>query len=146
MRGRPELPRRIENLDAIILQRATEDQSIGVFVARGGWLEEPFFLRFAEIASQPRSAEHIFRDRLDTTAQNPSADSTDHAAQANRTPLAIRVKGELGEHLWLISRWFYSNPRDGEILFRDKDWPYRRILRACSRLLAPREAPATETE
>ncbi|HEY2547392.1 MAG TPA: hypothetical protein VGI46_15090, partial [Candidatus Acidoferrum sp.] len=46
----------------------------------------------------------------------------------------------LAEHLALISRWFYSNPREGEIFFREKDWPYRKILRACSRLLAPRTA------
>jgi hypothetical protein len=48
------------------------------------------------------------------------------------------AKGELSEHLWLVARWFYSNPREGEIFFREKDWPYRRILRACSRLLAPK--------
>jgi hypothetical protein len=52
------------------------------------------------------------------------------------------AKGELSEHLWLVARWFYSNPRTGEIFFREKnDWPYRRILRACSRLLAPPEVP-----
>jgi hypothetical protein len=44
---------------------------------------------------------------------------------------------ELPEHLLLVARWFYSKPREGEILFRDGDWPYRRILRACARLLAP---------
>jgi excinuclease ABC subunit C len=138
LRGRPELPRRIEQLDAIILQRAAEDQTIGVFVVRGGWLEEPFSLRFAEIASQPRSAEHIFRERLEaskTTEQSNSVETT-------TSPAARPSKGrdELGEHLWLVSRWFYSNPREGEILFREKEWPYRRILRACSRLLAPLEA------
>jgi hypothetical protein len=41
-----------------------------------------------------------------------------------------------------VARWFYSNPREGEIFFRDKDWPYRRILRACSRLLAPKTTEA----
>jgi hypothetical protein len=45
----------------------------------------------------------------------------------------------LSEHLSLVSRWFYSKPRDGEILFRTGDWPYRRILRACARLLNPHE-------
>jgi hypothetical protein len=50
----------------------------------------------------------------------------------------------LGEHLRLIARWFYSNPRAGEIFFREKDWPYRRILRACSRLLAPPKEQANE--
>ena len=122
LRGQPELTRRIQDLDAVILQRAAEDQTIGVFCVSGGRLAEPFFLRFAEIASQPRSAEHIFREQFE--AQSATA------------------VGDLGEHLWLVARWFYSNPREGEIFFREKDWPYRRILRACSRLLAPKTADA----
>jgi hypothetical protein len=48
-------------------------------------------------------------------------------------------RDDLSEHLWLVARWYYSNPREGEIFFREKDWPYRRILRACARLLTPRE-------
>lgn len=126
LRGQPELTRRIQDLNAVILQRAAEEQTIGVYAVRGGRLADPFFLRFAEIASQPRSAEEIFRDYLDL-------------------PSPAR-NGDLGEHLWIVARWFYSNPRDGEIFFREKDWPYRRILRACSRLLAPKaeEVPAAE--
>jgi excinuclease ABC subunit C len=117
LRGQPEITRRIQDLHAVILQRAAEEQTIGVYGVRGGRLAEPFFLRFAEIASQPRSAEHIFREYLEspTSAAN----------------------GDLSEDLWLVARWYYSNPREGEIFFREKDWPYRRILRACSRLLAP---------
>src|SRR5712664_3598210 len=66
LRGRPELTRRIQDLDAVILQRAAEEQSIGVYRVSGGRLAEPFFLRFAEIASQPRSAEQILRDYLES--------------------------------------------------------------------------------
>ena len=117
LRGRPEITRRIQDLHAVILQRAAEEQTIGVYAIHGGRLAEPFFLRFAEIASQPRSAEQIFRDYLESPANAPN--------------------GDLAEDLSLVSRWFYSNPREGEIFFREKDWPYRRILRACSRLLAP---------
>jgi excinuclease ABC subunit C len=116
LRGRPEITRRIQDLHAVILQRAAEEQTIGVYAVRGGRLAEPFFLRFAEIASQPRSAEQVFRDYLES--------------QTNET------NGDLAEDLSLVSRWFYSNPREGEIFFRERDWPYRRILRACSRLLA----------
>jgi excinuclease UvrABC nuclease subunit len=118
LRGRPELTRRIQDLDAVILQRTAEDQTIGVFAVRGGRLVEPFLLRFAEIASQPRSAEQLFRDYLESEAASAS--------------------GDLGEHLAIVARWYYSNPREGEIFFREKDWPYRRILRACSRLLVPK--------
>src|SRR5438445_3675723 len=64
LRGRPELTRRIQDLDAVILQRTAEEQTIAVFRVQSGRLAEPFFLRFAEIASQPRSAEHIFRVQL----------------------------------------------------------------------------------
>ena len=124
LRGRPEITRRIRDLDAVILQRAAEEQTIGVFEVRAGRLAEPFFLRFAEIASQPRSAEEIFRDHLDQR----------RAGQA--PPAQPILEGDLNEHLWLVARWYYSNPRDGEIFFREKEWPYRRILRACSRLLA----------
>jgi excinuclease ABC subunit C len=122
LRGRPELTRRIQDLDAVILQRAAEGQTIGVYHVRGGRLAEPFFLRFAEIASQPRSAEQIFREHFEAVSATAS--------------------GELGEHLWLVARWYYSNPREGEIFFHEKDWPYRRILRACSRLLAPKTSEA----
>ena len=125
LRLKPELARRVQDLDAVILQRAAEDQTIAVFAVRGGRLAEPCFVRFAEIAGQPRSAEQIFREYLESGA----------------APVA-RIPGDLEEHLWLVARWYYSNPREGEIFFRDKDWPYRRILRACSRLLNPKTAPA----
>ncbi|HEX3543631.1 MAG TPA: hypothetical protein VHT31_03815 [Candidatus Acidoferrum sp.] len=150
LRGRPDLARRIQALDAVILQRGAGDQVVAAYRVHGGRLCEPFFLPFGEIASQPRSAEQIFRNYLD-----PVADS----AAAVQLPTALRggaeqfgagqiientalAKGELSEHLWLVARWFYSNPRKGEIFFREKnDWPYRRILRACSRLLVPPEPP-----
>lgn len=126
LRALPELVRRIEELDAVILQRSAEEQAIAVFAVRGGRLAEPFFLRFAELASQPRSVEEILREQL--AAINPEA------------------KADLGEHLALVARWYYSSPREGEIFFRsavrdrgEQDWPYRRILRGCARLLAPRE-------
>ena len=150
LRGRPDLARRIQALDAVIVQRGAGDQVVAAYRVQGGRLCEPFFLPFGEIASQPRSAEQIFRNYLDPAAdlvvapQSPTA-SPNAAEQPGvgqmieQLPLA---KGELSEHLWLVARWFYSNPRTGEIFFREKnDWPYRRILRSCSRLLAPPEPP-----
>jgi excinuclease ABC subunit C len=124
LRGQPELARRIQDLDAVILQRAADEQTIGVYAVKGGRLTEPFFMRFGEMVSQPHSAEEIFRDHLETAAVSPHAD--------------------LSENLWLLARWYYASPREGEILYRDKDWPYRRMLRACSRLLQRKEGPGAE--
>jgi hypothetical protein len=134
LRGKHEITRRIEDLDAVILQRTAEEKTIGVYAVHGGRLAEPFLLRFGEIAGQPRSAEQMFREHLDEL----------QAADSGPSP---SFPGELGDHLSLIARWYYSNPREGEIFFREKDWPYRRMLRACSRLLAPKaeEKPEQQT-
>jgi excinuclease ABC subunit C len=129
LRGRPELARKIQDLDALILQRTGEEQTIASYAVHGGRLAEPFILRFGE-TSQPRSAEETVRDYLDGAMSVPTP-TTENARQS-----AV----ELGEHLWVLARWYYSNPREGEIFFREgEDWPYRRILRACSRLLSPKK-------
>jgi excinuclease UvrABC nuclease subunit len=134
LRAGPEIARRVQGLDAVILQRMAEEQTIGVFGVSGGRLAEPFALRFGD-TSQPRSAEETVRDYLEAMMSAPRAAANPRHSAA-----------ELGEHLRLVARWFYSNPREGEIFFREKDWPYRRILRACSRLLAPPKEEANESD
>jgi excinuclease ABC subunit C len=119
LRGQPELPRRLEDLNAVIFQRGAGEQSIAVYEVRSGRIAEPFLLPFAALAGEPRSAEQLLRQQLEAQRDPPT--------------------GDLSEHLWLLARWFYSNPRQGEIFFHEKGWPYRRMLRACARLLATPE-------
>jgi excinuclease ABC subunit C len=144
LRAKPQIVRQVQNLDAVILQRAAENQTIGVFAMRGGCLAEPFFLRFAEMASQPRSAEQVLRDYLEgaSAKSDETLRANDAADDADTLASESVHRGDLGEHLSLIARWYYGHPREGEIFFREKDWPYRRILRACSRLLAPKTGEA----
>ncbi len=123
LRGQPELPRRLQDLNAVLLQRGVADQSISAYQVRAGKIADPFELSFATLAGEPRSAEQLLREHLEAPNEAPSAD--------------------LSEHLWLLARWFYSNPRHGEIFFRAKAWPYRRMMRACARLLAPADTPAS---
>jgi excinuclease UvrABC nuclease subunit len=153
LRGLPELARRIEDLDAVILQRAVEEKTIAVFPLRAGVLGEPCFLNFAELSSQPCSVEAILRERFEpqiNTDQHRSSRGSGFEVDApeveirEAAPADWRARyglrsapPELAEHLSLVTRWFYSKPREGEILFREGEWPYRRILRACGRLLAP---------
>ena len=122
LRGQPELPRRIQDLNAVILQRASAEQTIAVFSVFAGRIAEPSFVSFSQFAGEPRSAEQVLRSRLEDPAAEP-------------------LMGDLSENLWLVARWFYSNPREGEIFFREKGWPYRRMMRACAKLLAPPEQP-----
>jgi excinuclease UvrABC nuclease subunit len=144
LHGLPELARRIQDLDVVILERAAEEKTVMVFPVRAGLLAEPIFLRFGEISSQPRSVEAILRQELDEpnelaagAAERVDANPRAHYGLREATP-------ELAEHLLLVARWFYSKPREGEILFREGDWPYRRILRACARLLAPPDQSPAE--
>jgi excinuclease ABC subunit C len=133
LRGKPELSRRIQDLDAVILQRTTEEHSIAFFAVHRGRLAEPFYLRFGD-TGKPASAEEAVRDYIEGSGSAAPVATTNVRQSA----------AELGEHLGLLARWFFSSPREGEILFREKDWPYRRILRACSRLLAPKKEQPPE--
>jgi excinuclease ABC subunit C len=135
----PELARRVDELDAVILQRAAEEDATAVFAVHSGLIADPFLLRFGEISSQPRPVEEILRAELE--AQDGGVKEGEKARRTSATALASReLRGSadaLEENLSLLARWFYSNPRQGEIFFRRPDWPYRRMIRACSRLLAP---------
>jgi excinuclease ABC subunit C len=150
LRGLPELSRKLEDLNAVILQKAVEDNTVAVFVVRAGRIEEPRMLRFSSLASDPRSVEQILRAWLDPEENQETAAAPIHTPQRCR---------ELEDHLGLLARWFYKKPRAGELFFREatarstavgpldaaslkrnSEWPYRRILRGCSRLLAPEDA------
>ena len=154
LRGLPDLARRLEDLNAVVLQRAAEENTVAVFVVRAGRIEEPRLLRFAELAGEPRPVEQILREWLEGAAGQASLPGKSAASQQSFR--------ELEDQLSLLARWFHKKPRLGEIFFREatarssasaapqdeasarrnSEWPYRRILRACSRILAP---PAEET-
>jgi excinuclease UvrABC nuclease subunit len=161
LRGLPDLARRIEDLNAVVLQRAAEENAVAVFAVRGGRIEEPRVLRFTELASEPRSVEQILREWLEGDGNPASLAASFSASIPGKTSATQQSYRELEDHLSLLARWFHKKPRVGEIFFREStarssaaapqdeasarrnsEWPYRRILRACSRLLAP---PAVES-
>jgi excinuclease UvrABC nuclease subunit len=147
LRGQPELPRRLQDLNAIILQRGRADQSISVYEVRGGKIAEPFELTFVTLAGDPRSAEQLLRQHLEPNGiVEPNPVIIPSEARNLSSPTARTSQADLSEHLWLLARWFYSNPRQGEIFFRGNAWPYRKMMRACARLLAPPEdQPQTQS-
>lgn len=140
LRGMPEMARQLEEFDAVVLQAAAEENTVAVFAIRAGRIADPLLLDFNQLAGQPRSVEQIVRERLES-----------HDGEGS---LCADLE-ELRDHLSLLARWFYAKPRAGEIFFREArsgprtrqgDWPYRRILRACSRVLAPQAALPFETK
>jgi len=160
LRGLPEVARRIDELDALILQRAVEEKTIIAFPVLAGLLAEPIFVRFGELSSEPRSVEAILKQGLEpqlppddrSSRQEVQPSSTDALAHEEQSAASTAwsqyglryAPAERSEHLAILARWFYSKPREGEIFFREDDWPYRRILRACSRLLTPIDPPPSK--
>ena len=131
-RAIPEIAHTITTLDAAILQRGAEEGTIAVFIVRAARIADPFLLRFTDLASQPRSVEEILRAAIESPL--------DQAAGQKDTPPAASPPAEREDHLALLARWFYARPRHGEIFFSEagpRGWPYRRMLRACSRILQP---------
>ncbi len=129
LRHLPDLPRKLEELDAVILQPAAVEGAVALFRVCAGAVGDPFLLNFRELSAMPRSLETILSEALEPEPEAP-------------LPLDL-----LADHLALLARWFYSKPRAGEILFRDPPpsppasgtagWPLRRIIRACARVLGP---------
>lgn len=129
LRGLPDLSRRVDNLHAVVIQRGASANAVAIFGVVRGKISDPLILSFDRQSGNPRSVEELLRQHFaPLTAEEP--------AQHASASLTREEAAEREEHLSLLSRWYYSNPRDGEILFRDADWPYRRILRACARVLA----------
>jgi excinuclease ABC subunit C len=149
LRGLPEVARRIEKLDAVILQKGLEEKTVVGFPVFAATLGTPFVLNFGDVTAEPRSAEAVMKRALEPEAFDEAGAPIQSAVPEVKTALGAenmdararfgmaRVDGHLQEHLALVSRWFYSKPRDGEILFKGDVWPYRRIMRACTRILAP---------
>ena len=129
LRGLPEIAQRVDGLHAVVIQRGAAENTVAIFAFAAGRIADPLFLSFDQQSSAPRSVEELLRRHFE------SLGSEEHLPQGephlSRDEAAARE-----EHLALLARWFYSNPREGEILFREGDWPYRRILRACARVLA----------
>ncbi|MFZ0213345.1 MAG: hypothetical protein WBE20_16515 [Candidatus Acidiferrales bacterium] len=137
LRGLPEVARRIDAINAVVLQRAAQEQTVGIFAIVNGRIAEPFFFCFDDLSSEPRSVEEIIRQHF----KKLESEKIFHefGAQGKIIEGNAESAAEREEHLSLLARWFYSKPRAGEILFRDADWPYRKILRACARVLAAGE-------
>jgi hypothetical protein len=92
-------------------------------------IAEPLLLQQAGVTSSPREAEEVLRRMLELPADKSAESPVQTSAEA------------LEDNLAILSRWNYGRPRKGEIIMADEagGWPYRRILRACARVLAAPE-------
>ena len=125
----PEIVRRIDRLQVIVVQRSADLGCVSLFLFRDGRLEGP--LAFS----------------LEPSAQSESMESRVEKAltvfPAASSPSTI----ERTEHLAILKRWYYRSHRAGEVFFADDKgpWPVRRIVRGIGRVHRGEEQPEALT-
>jgi excinuclease ABC subunit C len=121
----PEIVRRIDLLDALIVQRAREPASVALFRFRSAALSGPVMLNL-EMRGESRSMESRIEELI---------------ASFPRTQTKSAV--ECAEQLAILRRWYYRSSRVGEIFFADEKgaWPLRRIVRGIGRVFQGEMAP-----
>jgi excinuclease ABC subunit C len=114
----PEIVRRIDRLQAIIVQPAAEPGAVLLFHFANAVFSGPARFRI-EQSGEPQSLE----SRVQATIAGFAA------AEESST-------GERIENLSILKRWYYRSHRAGEIFFADErgGWPLRRMVRGIGRV------------
>jgi len=114
----PEIVRRIDLLDTLIVERAAEPGAVALFRFRSAALSGPVLLNL-ELRGESRSLE----SRIEELVASFPLPQT-------------RSAMERTEELAILKRWYYRSSRIGEIFFADEkgSWPLRRIVRGVGRV------------
>lgn len=159
VRGCDDIIRRLDQLDALILQPSTQPDSISLFRFANGQLLGPISFRVQNILlsneksgdsslyAQPLLAQPVL-ETPDVGAKPASLDARLAAAldEEELTPAPKVSATAFSEQLALLKRWYYRSTRVGEIFLCDRDgtWPYRRMVRGVSRVMAGKIAERSD--
>jgi len=121
----PEIVRRLDELNGVMVQPSAERESVALFKIVGGRICEPVALSVGKLAdashmaSRPQSMESRITETL-----------------AAVEPAKLRGAPEWMEHLALLKRWYYRTVKTGEVFLTDSngELPMRRVVRGVSRV------------
>ena len=127
----PEIVRRIDQLNAVMVQPSAIPESVTFFLVDAGLIAGPLTFPI-------QATEHT---------KSQSMESRIQAVLATPPTAAAKTALEAMEHLALLKRWFYRGTRSGEIFFADikGGLPLRRLVRGIARVYRgekPEAAPA----
>jgi hypothetical protein len=113
----PEIVRRIDRLDGVVIQPSAEPGCVCFFQFSSGCMAGPTAFRV-----EPAPGVGSMEARVEESISGFSA-----------VPVA---SAERMEHLAILKRWYYRSHRGGEIFFADekRGWPLRRIVRGIGRV------------
>ena len=144
----PEIVRRIDHLDAVIIQPSAEPGSVSLFRFQNAQRHGPG--RFSESSAIMKP---LFRRacRFKAQALNPWNRESNKPFRLSLCEFILTAMQI--EHLAMLKRWYDRSHRVGEIFFADDkgSWPLRRMVRGIGRVYKGEESaipgalPLTET-
>jgi excinuclease UvrABC nuclease subunit len=133
---RPEIARRLDQLNGLIVQRSAFPEHVALFRLVGGRIAPA--VQFSVATGSTSTVG-------DATKLPQSMEARIAAALAAAPPLPDRASAaELMDQLALLRRWYFRGSRAGEIFLTDErgELPMRRVVRGVSRVYrGEREAP-----
>jgi hypothetical protein len=148
----PEITRRLDRLNGIVIQPSAETESVNLFRIRAGCISDPVPFRISAQTQVgvPGSPAGTPVDRTSHTSISPISP---HVSMEARVAEALSTapaadcssRTEAGEHLAILKRWYFRTSKAGEIFFADErdELPMRRVVRAIGRVFRG-EKPAAD--
>ncbi len=124
LRQRADLARNLRDLHAIMVLPGAEANAVVFFRIMGGEIRGPAGLSLDENVPNPTPLDRQLHDLMEALAGGKSREA----------PSALPP----WEHLSLLSRWYYSSFRQGELVMLNPDQaiPHSRLIRICRKVLA----------
>jgi excinuclease ABC subunit C len=133
----PEIVRRLEDLNGVMIQPSAESESVALFKIEAGMICQSVSLNVGAQAE----AEHLRAKPLSMEARILEA----LAQVESCTPHSAL---EWMEHLAILKRWYYRTSKTGELFLADSagELPMRRVVRGVSRVFKGEKASGDLSE
>jgi excinuclease ABC subunit C len=144
----PEIVRRIDHLDALIIQPSAEPGAVSLFRFQNAQMIGPVLFRIERHDEASVSPNVEIQSARPQSMESRVEEAIHSFPRPESEPTATHI-----EHLAILKRWYYRSHRVGEIFFADDkgSWPLRRTVRGIGRvykgedLQTPTAFPLTET-
>jgi excinuclease ABC subunit C len=122
LRQKPGIARNLSQLHGVLVARSVEPNRVVFFRISSGEVRGPVEFSFDENDPSPLPLDQRLHAALDPVAR----------------PEESSDGGPLWEHLSLLSRWYFSSFRQGELLLLppSQEIPHARLIRLCRKVLA----------
>jgi excinuclease ABC subunit C len=144
----PEIVRRIDQLDAIIIQPSAEPGTVSLFRFQNAEVSGPSLFRIDRNYEASESPNLQAQSARPQSMESRVEELIHSFPRPQSEPTAAHI-----EHLAMLKRWYYRSHRVGEIFFADNkgSWPLRRMVRGIGRVYKGEESaipgslPVTDT-